>query len=39
MILKFINEEDESGKGSEINKENDSENEDDQGFSGVVLLS
>ena len=38
MILEFVNKEDESKKGSEINKENNSENEDDQGFSGVVLL-
>ena len=28
VILEFANEEDESGKGNEINKENNSENED-----------
>ena len=28
MILKFANEEDESGKGSEIDKENNNKNED-----------
>ena len=38
MTLEFVDEEDESKKGNRIDRENNGENEDNQGFSNVVLL-
>ena len=38
VILEFANKEDKSREGSGIDRENNGENKDNQGFNGVVLL-